>query len=123
MADRERESQIYLFDKTNMIEAYQAQLSITAHMETSFRLAMEIYNELETTDLWQGKSKEEFQAFFHLVMQFHGALINAQVPNGSELKITHNFCREAQEAFRECYRNMMDFPSVSEVLNYLGGIQ
>lgn len=122
MSDRIQTDKI-LFSGEDMIDAYQTQLLVEVNMETAYRKALTLYNEISVTDKWEGTSKDAFQAFLHLMLQFHGALINADVPNGSKLNITYNFCERSKEAFRECHSNIMDFPDNSEVLKEMEKIQ
>ena len=63
-----------IHDDTEMIE----------HLESSFRKSLATFAVLVQTDLWQGRSKEEFTSFYHLVMQYHGWVAGMPVPSVGE---------------------------------------
>jgi hypothetical protein len=78
----------------------------------AYQLGKEFLDMLLVTDQWTGKSKEEFQSYLHLVLQYHGQLIGEKVPSIGKVKtakIKGNTCEVALETLQELNRNMDQF--------------
>lgn len=86
-------------------------------LKLAFKYGKEFLDMLVDTKLWTGQSKDEFQCFFHLVMQYHGQLVGevvSSVGNVSTTKINGKACKIAIDTLTDFNRSMDQFTGNSE---------
>ncbi|WOO36585.1 hypothetical protein R2R35_22790 [Anaerocolumna sp. AGMB13020] len=101
-----------VLDRDRFVELKNNTSQMNDKLEKAFQLGKEFLAMLQTTDQWEGKSKEEFQSYLHLVLQYHGQLIGEKMPAIGKVKtakVNGNTCETALETLQEHNRNMDQF--------------
>lgn len=103
-------------------DSFHYGMQMQEEMETELRNVYEeartLYEEIQNTQEWKGKAKQRMESFLHLVLQFHGALIQAEGITDSDYSLKHNFIKEAGEAFEKAMKGM-DAMQEAELLRRL----
>lgn len=79
---------------------------LAADLRNVYDEARTLYEEIHNTQEWKGKAKQRMESFLHLVLQFHGVLIQAEGIADSDYNLEHNFIKEAGQAFEQAMRGM-----------------
>lgn len=91
--------------------------SIKELLKSSFDASKSFYIGMTNTDLWIGESKEEFMAFYHLILQYHGWVSGQTVPSFGKLspsvQADANCSEQLCAAFKKLYEDMSSFDSNS----------
>lgn len=100
--------------------------SVRELLRTSLEKSQKFFEEMIGTDLWIGEKKEEFMAFYHLVLQYHGWLAGQSVPSfgdhGSSVKVDADCADNLCIAFKDLFNNVNSFDSNSSNYQGLEGI-
>lgn len=102
----------FLFDRDCLEDFKNHTDSINNSLENAFQTGKGFLEMLAATNLWAGQSKEEFQCFFHLVMQYHGQIVGETVPSIGKIstaKVNGKSCEIALDTLTELNRNMDEF--------------
>ncbi|WP_033165533.1 hypothetical protein [Clostridium sp. KNHs205] len=101
-----------VLDSDRFAELEKNTSQMNENIEKAFQLGKEFLAMLQVTDQWKGKSKEEFQSYLHLVLQYHGQLIGEKIPSIGKVKtakVNGNTCEVALETLQEHNKNMNQF--------------
>lgn len=116
----------YVFNPENISEIGSKNEEIKELLKQSFEHSKKFFEEMVDTDLWVGESKEQFMAFYHLLLQYHGWVAGENVPSygalGSSVKVEANCAENLSEAFKSLYENITAFDSNSANYQELEGI-
>lgn len=102
----------YVFDYEQLGALLENTKTVNENLTSAFGLSKEVFNGLVDTIFWKGLSKDQFQAYYHLIIQYHGLMIGESVPSVGQVKsagLKGDPCQEAQNALKELIANMDEF--------------
>lgn len=106
-----------VLDSDRFEELEKNTLQMNENLKKALLLGKDFLNMLQVTDQWNGKSKEEFQSYLHLVLQYHGQLVGEKIPSIGKVKtakVNGNTCEVALETLQKHNRNMDQFTGNSK---------
>jgi hypothetical protein len=101
-----------LFNRDKFEELKKDTILMNDSLSLAFQHGKKFLEMLVDTKLWAGKSKDEFQCFFHLVMQYHGQLVGEEVislGNVSTASIKGKPCEIAKDTLTNFNQSMDQF--------------
>lgn len=107
----------YTFDAAGIERIHQNSAEIESHLKSSFDNSKTFFSSMIETDLWTGQLKDEFLAYYHLVLQYHGWLIGEKAPSIGSVSVISpemNSCGEINDSFKKLIEAMGKFESESD---------
>lgn len=101
-----------LFDRDKFEELKNNTSLMNDNLMKAFQQGKEFLDLLVETKLWTGQSKDEFQCYFHLVMQYNGQLVGEKVPSVgiiSSAKVKGKPCEIVLDTLKDFNRSMDQF--------------
>ena len=116
----------YVLDETQIQSIKALDKEFGEALAHSFQLSKELYSYMFESQRWLGTSKDEFMAFYHLMIQYHGWVAGETAPSLGDLssRVVDFNCAEAMaEAWEILTKGMLDFTSNSESYKELEAIK
>lgn len=96
---------------SGLISQYQ---KMCVDLEDAYNLSKALKSKIESSESWEGKSKEEFLCFLDIVLQYHGKISNG---SGSTP------IRQADKALKDLLKNSSAFSSNSQAMKNLKSVK
>lgn len=101
---------VYDFEQLNVL--LNSTKTINENTIAAFNLSKSFFDNLVDTESWKGTSKDTFQAYYHLLLQYHGQLIGetvASIGTMNPVSVDGDPFREAHKALSDLFSNMYEF--------------
>lgn len=117
MSDGTEGNFTYLFNYSNLQDLFNRTKQMNESLLTAFEESEKFFDSIINSTKWKGRAKEEFQAFYHLVLQYHGQLAGKTVKavgTVSTVQVEHEPCAMAIEALNKLLINLDSFTDNSQ---------
>lgn len=107
----------YAFEVEKLRQINNSLKKVSTQMEGSFQLSQNLLNALKDNENWKGQFRNEFIAFYHLLLQYHGQLCGktAQaIGDQGTVSAEMNPIQKMQSAVEELLDNINQLPESSE---------
>lgn len=115
----------YLFDADNIFMLTQTSKDMENALKTAFDEAKALLDLMQGTGLWIGQLKNEFTAYLHLLVQYHGWLAGETIPSMGTVSTVQpeaDCCSEMNKAWSDMMTNMLKFTANSDAYQQLEDI-
>lgn len=98
-------------------EFIKKSVEMESYLKSAFDNSKTFFSSMRESDLWVGQLKDEFLAYYHLVLQYHGWLIGETAQSTGSVSVVSpemNCCGEINDSLKKLIEAMGAFENNSD---------
>ena len=102
--------------RVDILSMHQGTKHVQEKLQQSYETSKKLFESLQDPTLWFGQTKDEFMAYYHLLLQYHGCLAGITTgpySGGGGYTVNYDCLKEMADALHELYMKLLCYPNNS----------